>query len=110
METQSRSHQARNNPHFVETVQESVENPKVNEAMKALSKYGLGVSLVHTRSKTGELVPLPNGWLQIEAYLQVSFERLNIPNYDMFLPVGWIRKEDVHGFICVNGLLVASTH
>lgn len=61
--------------------------------LRRLSEYKLGIFMPHTHDwKSGEFQPLPDGVMQVESGLKVSFHpRKEISTQpDRFMPVGWI--------------------
>lgn len=81
-------------PEELKRAQEAMFLPEVQEMLKALSKYNLGIYMPHTHDeKTGGFQPLPSGITQVEDDLKVSF----VPEQDCvaengrsFVPVGWV--------------------
>ncbi|MGF6575095.1 hypothetical protein ABH945_007224 [Paraburkholderia sp. GAS333] len=55
----------------------ALNDPEVLHAMKTLSKYGLGVLLVHSHTPSGHMVPLPKGQIGLEDEGRVSFMDLD---------------------------------
>jgi hypothetical protein len=79
-------------PQTLKTAQDAIHLPAVQEMMRKLSEYQLGVFMPHAHDeKTGEFRPLPDGVMQVESGLEVSFRASDeIANQaDHFLPVGW---------------------
>lgn len=80
-------------PQAVRSAQEAIHLPEVQEMLRRLSEYKLGIFMPHMHDEqTGEFQPLPDEIMQVESGLEVSFrpmeEIANLP--DRFLPVGWI--------------------
>ena len=79
-------------PQALRTAQEAIHLPEVQEMLRRLSEYRLGMFMSHTHDEqTGEFQPLPDDVIQVESGLGVSFQRTEeIANQaDRFLPVGW---------------------
>ena len=80
-------------PQTLRAAQEAIHLPDVQEMMRRLSKYGLGIFMPHMHDQeTGEFQPLPDEVIQVESGLEVSFrptEEIAIRT-DHFLPVGWV--------------------
>lgn len=79
-------------PQALRTAQEAIYLPEVQEMLRRLSEYKLGIFMPHMHDEqTGEFQPLPDEVMQVESGLEVSFqpteEIANQP--DRFLPVGW---------------------
>ena len=79
-------------PQALRTAQEAIHLPEVQEMLRRLSEYKLGIFMPHMHDEqTGEFQPLPDEVMQVESGLEVSFhpteEIANQP--DRFLPVGW---------------------
>ena len=74
------------------TAQQAINLPEVQEMLRRLSAYRLGVFMPHIHDEqTGEFQPLPDEVMQVESGLEVSFQPMHeIANrIDRFLPVGW---------------------
>ena len=79
-------------PRALKTAQEAIHFPEVQEMLRKLSEYKLGIFMPHSHDEhTGELQPLPDELMQVESGLEVSFvPKVEIANQpDRFLPVGW---------------------
>lgn len=79
-------------PQALRTAQEAIHLPEVQEMLRRLSEYRLGIFMPHMHDEqTGEFQPLPDEVMQVEAGLEVSFRPTEeIANQtDRFLPVGW---------------------
>jgi hypothetical protein len=80
-------------PQALITAQEAIQLPEVQEMLRRLSEYQLGIFMPHMHDEqTGEFKPLPDEVMQVEAGLAVSFQPTEaIANQsDRFLPVGWL--------------------
>lgn len=80
-------------PDELRTAQEAIHRPEVQEMLRRLSDYRLGIFMPHMHDEhTGDFRPLPDEVIQVESGLEVSFqptvEIVNRP--DRFLPVGWL--------------------
>lgn len=80
-------------PRALKTAQEAIHFPEVQEMLRRLSEYQLGIFMPHRHDElTGEFQPLPDEVMQVESGLKVSF----LPMEEManqatrFLPVGWL--------------------
>lgn len=83
---------ARDLPQALRTAQEAIHLPEVQEMLRRLSEYKLGVFMPHMHDEqTGQFRPLPDDVTQVESGLEVSFQPAEeIANRaDRFLPVGW---------------------
>jgi len=79
-------------PQALRTAQEAIHLPEVQEMLRKLSEYRLGIFMPHMHDEqTGEFQPLPDEVIQMESGLEVSFQAAEeIANQtDRFLPVGW---------------------
>jgi hypothetical protein len=70
-------------------------DPEVQELMRRLAPYGLGVCLPHMHVTEQELTPLPPGTVQFEADLRVSFVDEHDPEVQAALPVAWVWDDGV---------------
>ena len=80
-------------PQALRTAQEAIHLPEVQEMLRRLSEYQLGIFMPHMHDdETGEFQPLPDEVMQVESGLVVSFQPTQeIANQtDRFLPVGWL--------------------
>ena len=80
-------------PQTLRTAQEAIHLPEVQEMLRRLSEYQLGIFMPHMHDdETGEFQPLPDEVMQVESGLIVSFQPTEeIANQtDRFLPVGWL--------------------
>lgn len=79
-------------PQALSTAQQAIHLPEVQEMLRRLSEYRLGIFMPHTHDeRTGDFQPLPDEVVQVESGLEVSFKpTTDIANQaDRFLPVGW---------------------
>ena len=78
-------------PQALRTAQEAIHLPEVQEMLRRLSEYKLGIFMPHMHDETGEFQPLSDEVMQVESGLEVSFQpTVEIANQpDRFLPVGW---------------------
>ena len=80
-------------PQALRTAQEAIHLPEVQEMLRRLSEYKLGIFMPHMHDEhTGEFQPLPDDVMQVESGVEVSFqptdEIANQPG--RYLPVGWL--------------------
>jgi len=79
-------------PQALRTAQEAIHLPEVQEMLRKLSEYKLGIFMPHMHDEqTGEFQSLPDKVTQVESGLEVSFQPTEeIANQtERFLPVGW---------------------
>jgi hypothetical protein len=79
-------------PPTLRTAQEAIQLPEVQEMLRRLSEFKLGIFMPHMHDEhTGEFHPLPDDVTQVESSLEVSFQRTEqiAIQADRFLPVGW---------------------
>ena len=84
---------ARGLPPTLRTAQEAIHLPEVQEMLRRLSEYRLGIFMPHMHDEqTGDFQLLPSEFIQVESGLEVSFQPTEeITNQsDRFLPVSWI--------------------
>ena len=80
-------------PQALRTAQAAIQLPEVQEMLRRLSEYQLGIFMPHMHNEqTGEFQPLPDDVTQVESGLAVSFQPTSdIANQsDRFLAVGWL--------------------
>lgn len=79
-------------PPTLRTAQEAIHLPEVEEMLRKLSEYKLGIFMPHVHDEqTGKFLPLPDEVVQVESGLEVSFRPTEeiASQTDRFLPVGW---------------------
>jgi len=82
-------------PPALRIAQEAIHLPEVQEMLRRLSEYKLGIFMPHMHDEqTGEFHPLPDEVMQVESGLEVSFKPTGeiASRTDRFLPVGWFRR------------------
>lgn len=80
-------------PPALQFAQEAIRFPEVQEMLRKLSGYGLGIFMPHRHDEqTGEFQPLPEQFVQVESGLEVSFRPVEqiASQPDSFLTVGWV--------------------
>ena len=83
---------ARGLPQALRTAQAAIHLPDVQDMLRRLSEYQLGIFMPHMHDEqTGEFRPLPDHVMQVESGLEVSFQpAADIANGEArFLSVGW---------------------
>ena len=85
-------------PEALRTAQDAIHLPEVQEMLRRLSEYQLGIFMPHMHDeRTGEFQILPDGVMQVESGLEVSFQPMEeiASRTDRFLPVGWVWRAGV---------------
>ena len=80
-------------PQALMTAQAAIHLPELQEMLRRLSEYKLGIFMPHMHDEsTGEFQLLPDNVIQVESGLEVSFQPLDelADQTDRFLPVGWV--------------------
>lgn len=83
---------ARGLPPRIRAAQAAIHFPEVQEMLRRLSEYDLGICMPHLHDElTGTFAPLPTGFIQVESGLKVSFEAAGnvAERAEPFMPVGW---------------------
>ena len=83
-------------PAALRAAQAAMQSAEVQEMLRRLSAYGLGICMPHMHdANTGELQPLPNQFMQVEAGLEVSFQPTAevTKQASRFLPVAWVWRD-----------------
>ena len=71
----------------------AIELPEVQEILRRLSAFHLGVYMPHSHDEqTGAFQVLPAGVLQVEDDLQVSFQAADEPT-GSYVPVAWVWRD-----------------
>lgn len=74
------------------TAQDAINLPEVQEMVKRLAAYNLGVFMPHIHDSEGNMLPMPEEIVQVEDDLRVSFmpvSELRDTPEKTYLPVGW---------------------
>ena len=82
-------------PQALRTAQEAIHLPEVQEMLRRLSEFNLGIFMPHMHDEqTGEFQPLPDEFTQVESGFEVSFQSTEeiAKQADRFLPVGWFER------------------
>ena len=80
-------------PTELSTAQAAIHLPEVQEMLRKLSSFNLGVFMPHMHDEsTGDFKPLADDVVQIESALEVSFKSILAVSDqgERFLPVGWV--------------------
>lgn len=80
-------------PPALRTAQAAIQLPEVQQMLRRLSAYRLGIFMPHMHDEaTGEFQPLPDEVMQVESGLAVSFQARDevATQAAQFLPVGWV--------------------
>ena len=94
-------------PAELQIAQNAIDLPEVQEMLRKLSKYNLGIYMPHMHDDdTGEFRPLPTGFTQVEDALKVSFEPADqvADTVDRsYVPIGWFWVDGAHPMaVCTN--------
>jgi hypothetical protein len=77
-------------PEELRIAQEAVNLPEVQEMMKRLSKYNLGICMPHMHDdEQGRFQPLPQDMVQVETDLEVHFLKRSEAQKIPSVPVAW---------------------
>jgi hypothetical protein len=85
--------QAASLPKELRTAQEAIQLPEVQEMMRKLSVYNLGVFMPHMHDTSGRFQPSSEKFVQVEKGMRVSFapiEEIEKENEERYLPTGWV--------------------
>lgn len=80
-------------PQALRTAQEAIGLPEIQEILRRLSEYQLGIFMPHMHDeRSGDFQALPDEVVQVESGLEVSFQsrRELEKQTDQFLSVGWV--------------------
>ncbi len=72
--------------------QNAINLPEVQDMVKRLGEYGLAVFMPHMHDADGNFTPKPDGVVQMEDDMQVSFrpeDQIGEERSREYLPVGW---------------------
>ena len=79
-------------PPALRAAQEAIRLPEVQEMLRKLSEYKLGIFMPHMHeARTGEFQQLSDGIMQVESGLEVFFQPMEklANETGRFLPVAW---------------------
>lgn len=79
---------------FLSVARGSLQNTDVQEALKVLSKYGLGAYIPHFHPEAGGIEPLSSSKIQLEEHLKISFVESDDPRLTDTDDIGWIWDEE----------------
>jgi hypothetical protein len=92
-------------PQELSRAQSAINLPEVQEMLQKLSAFNLGIFMPHRHEdETGAFEVLPQGIIQLEDGLRVSFvEEHTIADPESYVPVGWVWNENgaVSSAMCV---------
>ena len=91
-------------PHALRTAQSAIHLPEVQEMLRKLSAYNLGIFMPHRHDdETGNFLPLPDNMMQVESGLEVSFQPTAgiAIQPDRFVPVGWFWRAGASATVSV---------
>lgn len=83
-------------PPGLRTAQQAIQLPEVQQMLRRLAEYQLGIFMPHMHSQqNGEFQLLAGDVVQVEAGLEVSFQPMQeiASQTDRFLPVGWFWRD-----------------
>jgi len=92
-------------PQELSRAQSAINLPEVQEMLQKLSAFNLGIFMPHRHEdETGAFEVLPQGIIQLEDGLRVSFvEEHTIADPESYVPVGWVWNNNgaVSSAMCV---------
>lgn len=100
-------------PTEIQTAIEAVNLPEIQEMLKKLSKYNLGICVPHKHGEiTGGFEGLPPNEIQMENNLEVSFMDISEISKIQAVPVAWRWQEDGinASAMCVSGCVATDVH
>jgi hypothetical protein len=91
-------------PGALRTAQAAVHLPEIQEMLRKLSAYNLGIFMPHRHDdETGNFALLPDSMTQVESGLEVSFQPTEkiAKQTDRFVPVGWFWRAGASATVAV---------
>ena len=76
-------------PQGLQLAQKAIETEEVQEIIKQLAKYNLGVCMPHMHTEGNGFAELPKDMMQIEQKLRTSFVPVAEVNPETMIPVVW---------------------
>lgn len=81
-------------PTRLRTAQEAIALPEVQEILKQLAKYNLGVCMPHIHTADEDFADLPNDLVQVEENLEITFKPRQSMDNSRAVPVAWQWLDD----------------
>lgn len=78
-----------NLPESLQIAQKAIETEEVQEIIKQLAKYNLGVCMPHMHTNKNGFVELPKDMIQVERQLVTSFVHSSEVDDKTMIPVVW---------------------
>ena len=78
-----------NLPESLQIAQKAIETEEVQEIIKQLAKYNLGVCMPHMHTENNGFVELPKDMIQVEQQLVTSFVHSSEVDRETMIPVVW---------------------
>lgn len=76
-------------PTPIQRAKDAIELPAVQEMLRSLDEFGLGIILPHMHDGDGYMIPLPMGVVGFEDRSQVAFRSADDPEIQAGRAVGW---------------------
>lgn len=76
-------------PTALQVAQNAINQKEVQDMLKTLSKYNLGICMPHMHTDEEDFAILPENMLQVETNCYVTFEKEGISLNDKSVPVSW---------------------
>lgn len=89
MKTQIDDKTLNNLPESLQIAQKAIETGEVQEIIKQLAKYNLGVCMPHMHTENKGFVDLPKDMIQVERKLVTSFVHSSEVDDQTMIPVVW---------------------
>lgn len=85
---------------MIENASRAVATAEVQEMIRRLADYGLGVFMPHLHPEEGGFRPLPRDVVQLERELQISFVSDTDPILKDSMPIGWVWDKEKARVAC----------
>lgn len=98
-------------PETLIAARNSITNPEVQEMMKRLSDFGLGIYMPHMHSEDAAFIPLPNDFIQTEEAGKISFQHRDKMKDGRYSEVAWRWQDDgvTAGAVCTSNCYSGSS-
>lgn len=89
-------------PQELQTAQDAMALPEVQEMLQKLAKYNLGIFMPHMHETGVGFLPPKDGVLQVESELKVSFQPVEQvkSSIEPYVTVGWVWKNGPRAWSC----------
>ena len=91
-------------PEELRKAQAAIQLPEVQDMLRELAQYNLGIFMPHMHTETASFEVLPDDMVQVESDLRVSFVPYNDQGPEQAVQVAWRWIDDgvINGAVCAS--------